>query len=201
MRMASAIAAADEQLRLRQLPRVAQQLHSSIKRGSGNWLVRRFPTQPRRRCSLSLQRKCAVGTHESWHSRISFAPPSPTLRSSALRTKDQRNQVVQDTVLSYAELEKWQQRLDRLREIYPDVQKMEAAVADRVKEGVDSEMDNSRARLSVARMRLRLAEASGAADVLREHLSKLTGLPVAIHRDRCRLSASFARSPGRRESE
>jgi outer membrane protein TolC len=98
---------------------------------------------------------------------------------SALRTKDQRNQVVQDTVLSYAELEKWQQRLERLREIFPDVQKMEAAVADRVKEGVDSEMDESRARLSVARVRLRLAEASGAADVLREHLSTLTGLPTA----------------------
>ncbi len=98
---------------------------------------------------------------------------------SALRTKDQRNQVVQDTVLSYAELEKWEQRLNRLHEIFPDVQKMEAAVADRVKEGVDSEMDESRARLSVARMRLRLAEASGAADVLRERLSKLTGLPAA----------------------
>ncbi|MFY9948268.1 MAG: TolC family protein [Candidatus Sulfotelmatobacter sp.] len=98
---------------------------------------------------------------------------------SALRTKDQRNQVVQDTVLSYAELEKWEQRLNRLHEVFPDVQKMEAAVADRVKEGVDSEMDESRARLSVARMRLRLAEASGAADVLRERLSKLTGLPAA----------------------
>ena len=62
---------------------------------------------------------------------------------SALRTKDQRNQVVQDTVLSYAELEKWEQRLNRLHELFPDVQKMEAAVADRVKQGVDSEIDES----------------------------------------------------------
>ena len=98
------------------------------------------------------------------------------VKVSNLYTKDQRNQVVQDTVLSYAELEKWEQRLDRLREIFPDVQKMESAVADRVKEGIDSEMDYSKARLSVARIRLRIAEASGAADVLREHLSKLTGL-------------------------
>ena len=101
------------------------------------------------------------------------------VKVSVLRTKDQRNQVIQDTVLSYAELQKWEQRLDRLREIYPDVQKMEAAVADRVKEGVDSEMDESRARLSVARLHLRLAEASGAADVLRERLSKLTGLSAS----------------------
>jgi len=101
------------------------------------------------------------------------------VKVSALRTKDQRNQIIQDTVLSYAELEKWEQRLDHLREVYPDVQKMETAVANRVKEGIDSEMDGSKARLSVARVRLRLAQASGAADVLRDHLSRLTGLPAA----------------------
>jgi outer membrane protein TolC len=55
---------------------------------------------------------------------------------------------------------------------------MESAVGQRVKEGVDSGIDGTRARLSVARLRLRLAEAAGAADVLREHLSRLTGLPV-----------------------
>jgi outer membrane protein TolC len=98
--------------------------------------------------------------------------------AAGFHSKDQRNQVIQDTVLSYAELEKWEQRLDRLHEIYPDVQKMQAAVADRVKEGIDSELDASRARLSEARLRLRIAEAQGSADVLREHLSKLTGLPA-----------------------
>jgi outer membrane protein TolC len=99
--------------------------------------------------------------------------------AAGFRGKDQRNQIIQDTVLSYAELEKWEQRLDRLHEIYPDVQKMQAAVAERVKEGVDSELDGTRARLSEARLRLRIAEAQGSADVLREHLSKLTGLPAA----------------------
>lgn len=98
---------------------------------------------------------------------------------STLRTKDQRNQIIQDTVLSYAELAKWQQRLSRLREAEAASKQMEAAVAERVKEGIDSEMDGSKARLSVARVRLRLAEAAGSADVLREHLSRLTGLPLA----------------------
>jgi outer membrane protein TolC len=98
--------------------------------------------------------------------------------ASEFRNQDQRNQIIQDVVLSYAELEKWEQRLDRLREIYPDVQKMQAAVADRVKEGVDSELDATRGRLSEARLRLRIAEAQGSGDVLREHLSKLTGLPA-----------------------
>jgi cobalt-zinc-cadmium efflux system outer membrane protein len=99
--------------------------------------------------------------------------------AAGFRTQDQRNQIIQDTVLSYAELEKWEQRLDRLHEIYPDVQKMQTAVAERVKEGVDSELDGTRARLSEARLRLRIAEAQGSADVLREHLLKLTGLPAA----------------------
>ena len=98
---------------------------------------------------------------------------------SNLRTKDQRNQIIQDTVVSYAELAKWELRLSRLRETQTAAEQMAAAVAQRVKEGIDSEVDSTRARLSVARVRLRLAEAAGAADVLREHLSKLTGLPTA----------------------
>lgn len=98
---------------------------------------------------------------------------------SALQTKDQRNQVIQDTVLSYAELAGWEQRLSHLHETMTAADQVEKAVAQRVKEGVDSEIDGSKARLSVARVRLRLAEASGSADVLREHLSRLTGLPTA----------------------
>jgi len=99
--------------------------------------------------------------------------------AASFRSKDQRNQIIQETVLSYAELEKWEQRLARLREAEPEAQKMQAAIADRVKEGIDSELDGTRARLSEARLRLRIAEAQGAADVLRERLSKLTGLPAA----------------------
>jgi outer membrane protein TolC len=97
---------------------------------------------------------------------------------ASLRTKDERNQIIQDAALSYAELAKWEQRLVRLQQTEADANKMEAAVAERVKEGVDREIDGTKARLSAARVRLRIAEAQGAADVLREHLSKLTGLPA-----------------------
>ena len=98
---------------------------------------------------------------------------------ASLKTKDQRNQIIQDAALSYAELSKWEQRLAKLRDTQADVNKMEAAVTQRVQEGVDSEVEGTKARLSSARVRLRVAEAQGAADVLREHLSKLTGLPAA----------------------
>jgi len=98
---------------------------------------------------------------------------------ASLKNKDERNQIIQDAVLSYAELAKWELRLTRLHELEADAQKMQAAVAERVKEGVDSEVEGTRARLSAARVRLHIAEAQGSADVLREHLSRLTGLPAA----------------------
>jgi outer membrane protein TolC len=98
---------------------------------------------------------------------------------ASLNSKDQRNQIIQDAAQSYAELAKWEQRLARLQETEAETGKMEAAVNDRVKEGIDSEIDQTKARLSTARVRLRVAEAQGAADVLREHLAKLTGLAAA----------------------
>jgi len=98
---------------------------------------------------------------------------------ASLNSKDQRNQIIQDAAQSYAELAKWEQRLARLQETEAETGKMEAAVNDRVKEGIDSEIDQTKARLSTARVRLRIAEAQGAADVLREHLAKLTGLAAA----------------------
>jgi len=97
---------------------------------------------------------------------------------SAFRAKDQRNQVIQDVVLSYAELVKWEQRLTQLHEAEAAEEKMAGAVAQRVQEGIDSAVEGTKARLSVARVHLRFTEASGAAEVLRERLSKLTGLPA-----------------------
>ncbi|MGA7399856.1 MAG: TolC family protein [Candidatus Sulfotelmatobacter sp.] len=97
---------------------------------------------------------------------------------SAFRAKDQRNQVIQDVVLSYAELVKWEQRLTQLHEVQAAEENMAAAVAQRVQEGIDSAVEDTKARLSVARVHLRFTEASGAAEVLRERLSKLTGLPA-----------------------
>jgi outer membrane protein len=98
---------------------------------------------------------------------------------ASLKTKDERNQIIQDAALSYADLAKWEQRLIKLQETEEASKKMQSAVAERVKEGVDNELEDTKARLSTARVRLRIAEARGAADVLREHLAKLTGLPAA----------------------
>lgn len=101
------------------------------------------------------------------------------VKVDVLTTKDQRNRVIQDTVLSYAELAKWERRMSSLSEALGEEEKMQAAVEQRFKEGIDSGMDATKARLSVARVKLRIAEASGAADVLREHLGRITGISPA----------------------
>ncbi len=99
--------------------------------------------------------------------------------ASELQDKDQRNAVIQDTALTYAELAKWEARLQRLQQDAAEAQKMEQAVAERLQEGVDSAVDLNKAKLVAARVRLHQAEARGSADVLRRHLATLTGLPVS----------------------
>jgi outer membrane protein TolC len=99
--------------------------------------------------------------------------------NTELQDKDQRNAVIQDVALTYAELAKWQARLSRLQQDATEAQQMQQAVSERLQEGVDSAVDLNKAKLTAARVRLHQAEARGNADVLRRHLSTLTGLPVS----------------------
>jgi outer membrane protein TolC len=98
-------------------------------------------------------------------------------QATTLQSKDRRNEVIQDTVMSYLELSMWEQRLSRLQEEESLAMKLEEAVTERVKEGIESPLERTKARLAAARVRMRIAQAESSADVLREHLAKLTGLP------------------------
>jgi outer membrane protein TolC len=91
-------------------------------------------------------------------------------------SKDRRNQIVQDTTLTYLELVKWEQLIDHLLQQHEDALKMEQVVEQRIQEGVDSEQMRTQARLVTARAHLRVTQAQGAVDVLRSALSQLTGL-------------------------
>src|ERR1700693_5678765 len=98
-------------------------------------------------------------------------------QAATVQTKDQRNQVIQDTVLSYAELAKWEALASYLQEMHSSAVQTEGLVAERIKEGVDNPLMQNKAHLTTARLRLRLAEAQGAIDVIRTRLSHLNGLP------------------------
>jgi outer membrane protein TolC len=93
--------------------------------------------------------------------------------------KERRSQLIQETVLTYLELAKWERLAAHLREVQGDALKMEQVVMQRIQEGVDSAQAGTQARLSTARARLRVTQAEGAADVLRGALSQLTGIPAA----------------------
>ena len=92
--------------------------------------------------------------------------------------KDRRNQIVQDTVLTYLELVKWEQEIDQLRQQHEDALKAQEIVDQRVQAGVDSQQIGKQARLAAARTYLRIIQAEGAMDILRTNLSQLTGVPV-----------------------
>jgi len=98
--------------------------------------------------------------------------------AASLQNKDQRNQVIQDTVLSYAELSKWEALVGHLQEEHAAAIQTEQLVGQWIKEGVDSPQMQNKSHLMTARLRLRLAEAKGAIDVIRNRLAHLTGLPA-----------------------
>lgn len=99
--------------------------------------------------------------------------------AAILQAQDQREQVIQDTVVTYTELAKWEAMVGELRENMADAEKTKAVIVERIHAGVDTQVDDEKAQLSIARTRLRMAQAEGAMDVLREHLASLTALDAA----------------------
>src|SRR6266496_887217 len=97
-------------------------------------------------------------------------------QASTFQSKDQREQLIQDTVLVYTELNHWEQTLSHLEQEQADASKMQETVSQRIQAGVDSPAMKNQALLVVARVRMRAAEAQGAIDVLRNRLAQLTGM-------------------------
>ena len=99
--------------------------------------------------------------------------------AAIVQTKDQRDEVIQDAAVSYAELSKWETLQAHLSDDYAAALKMEQYVNERIQEGIDSPIARTQARLSTARVYLHISQAQGSIDVLRTHLSQLTGLPAS----------------------
>ena len=89
-----------------------------------------------------------------------------------------RNAVILDTALTYAQLEQLTGKIKTLTEAQAAATKAKFVSEQRLQPGVDSKLEVTKSQLVEARIRLRIAEAQGQMDVLREHLSKLVGLPA-----------------------
>jgi outer membrane protein TolC len=96
--------------------------------------------------------------------------------AAATSTKDQRDATLLEAAISYLQLDTLIARVRLLNQEQDEANRLVSVVSDRVQAGVDSQMELTRAKLAAAQVRMRLADADGAADVLRERLSQLTGL-------------------------
>lgn len=100
-------------------------------------------------------------------------------QASTFDVQDKRAEVILDTAVAYAQLVDLTGKLNTLADAQRAAEKALSITSQRLTEGVDSQLDLTKSQLAAARIRLRIADAQGQADVLREHLAKLTGLTSA----------------------
>jgi outer membrane protein TolC len=98
--------------------------------------------------------------------------------ASKFQGNSQRVQVILEAALTYIELNTWESRVPILRAELSVAENIDYAVAERMKEGIDKRIDQTKAELAEAQVRMHIAEADGAIDILRVRLSQLTGLPA-----------------------
>lgn len=99
--------------------------------------------------------------------------------AAQLSTKDRRGQIIQDTILTYTELVKWERNLDHIHQQRDDASKMEQVAEQRVQAGIDRPQMLTEARLAAARAKLHVLQADDSVQSLRALLFQLTGLPAA----------------------
>ena len=100
-------------------------------------------------------------------------------KASDIDMQDRRDAVVQDAAILYSELATALGKLRALHEQENAAQRAQVISAERLKEGLQSELDLKKAKLTRARVEVRLAQAEGDADVVREKLGKMIGIPAA----------------------
>ena len=99
--------------------------------------------------------------------------------ASNLTLDERRHAVILETALVYSELDKLANSSAVLGQQQDAALRVEQIEQERVRAGVDSEVELTKARLGTARVKMRLAEAQESVDVLRLRLAQLTGLPAA----------------------
>ena len=100
-------------------------------------------------------------------------------KASKLQTSDQRAQIILDTAMTYIELNSWETKLVILEAEQDVARNVERTVTQRVKAGVDPEIEETRAGLVDAEVGVHMTEAKGGIEVLRLQLSQLSGIPAA----------------------
>jgi outer membrane protein TolC len=99
--------------------------------------------------------------------------------ASNLSAKDKRAQVMLDAAITYVRLDNAMAQLKLLQDQHSQAQRVVFITGQRVSAGVDAKVELTKANLTEARVRMRMAQIRGDADLMRQHLADLTGLPAA----------------------
>jgi len=97
-------------------------------------------------------------------------------QATSLDVQDKRDAVILDVALTYAQLDQLAAKIAALTAAQTAAEKGEFISRQRLQEGIDSKLDVTRSQLLTARIRLRIAEAQGQSEVLRQHLASLLGV-------------------------
>ena len=89
---------------------------------------------------------------------------------------DHRAATLLEAALTYIQLDTLTTRARILSQQQEAATRLVSLTEDRVRAGVESAIEGTRARLAAAQVHMRLTDAEGTADVLRERLAQLTGL-------------------------
>lgn len=100
------------------------------------------------------------------------------LSASAKSAADRKSQVILETSLIYAELNRVESAASMTNQQRTSAARVEQVSRDRYQAGVDSEVELVKARLSAARIRMAVGQSQSQAYALRESLAQLTGLPA-----------------------
>lgn len=98
------------------------------------------------------------------------------VKATHFDTASKREDVILETATAYLDLDMALRKLKALGDAAQAANRAEFITTERLKEGLDSQLDLKKAQLNLAKVNMRVAEAQTAADVARQRLARLTGL-------------------------
>jgi outer membrane protein TolC len=99
-------------------------------------------------------------------------------KASDLDMVDKKNAVIMQTAVAYSGLDNLTSKLKILHEAQGAAQQAQYISQERLKQGIDSELDFKKTQLASAQVELSIAQSEAQADVYRDQLSQLTGIPA-----------------------
>ncbi len=102
---------------------------------------------------------------------------SAALEAATLAMKETDEQVIEDVVVTYLNLDNAQRRETAISEEYGFAQRLLAIVQERLDAGQDTRMESLRARRNATQIQLEQLQTNDEVSTLSDHLARLIGLP------------------------